>query len=104
MNAQELKLFSLLDKEPVLSRLTCNSCENRQRWECNSKVFQYCRIRKSNRTANGLLKIKCKTVACASYKPLTTNDWAWGMFAVFRQIDLSLVLSAFVSFFFLKSI
>ena len=48
--------------------LTCNSCEHRQRHQCNSKVFQYCGIRKSNRTNNGFLKIKCKTTACALYK------------------------------------
>ena len=47
---------------------TCNNCEHRQRWECNSKVFQYCGIRKSNRTDNGLLKIKCKTEACDKFK------------------------------------
>jgi len=47
--------------------LTCNSCEHRQRWNCNGKVFQYCGIRKSNRTDNGLLKIKCKDKACEMY-------------------------------------
>jgi len=50
--------------------LTCNSCEHRQRHQCNSKVFQYCGIRKSNRTNNGLLKIKCKTIACPFYKSI----------------------------------
>lgn len=52
------------------SGLTCKSCEHRQRWECNSKVFQYCGARKSNRTENGLFKIKCKDVACPLYKPI----------------------------------
>jgi len=51
--------------------LTCNSCEHRQRWKCNSKVFQYCGVRKSNRTHNGLLKIKCKDGACSLYEPCT---------------------------------
>ncbi len=51
--------------------LTCNTCHHRQRWQCNSKVFQYCGIRKSNRTSNGLLKIKCKDKACQLYKPET---------------------------------
>jgi hypothetical protein len=49
--------------------LTCNSCEHRQSWQCGSKVFQYCGVRKSNRTINGLQKIKCKTAACPIYKP-----------------------------------
>ncbi len=65
-------LFSLPDAKPLLGGgLTCNSCEHRQRWQCNSKVFQYCGVRKSNRTENGLLKIKCKDAACALYKPCT---------------------------------
>jgi len=51
--------------------LTCNSCEHRQRWKCNSKVFQYCGVRNSNRTHNGLLKIKCKNGACSLYEPCT---------------------------------
>ena len=49
--------------------LTCKSCKHRQIWECNSKIFQYCGVRKSNRTYNGLLKIKCKDHACGSYEP-----------------------------------
>ena len=65
-------LFSLPDVKTLLAAgLTCNSCEHRQRWECNSKVFQYCGIRKSNRTDNGLLKIKCKDAACPLYEPCT---------------------------------
>ena len=55
--------------EGKLVELTCNTCEHRQRWQCNSKVFQYCGVRKSNRTSNCLLKIKCKDEACLSYKP-----------------------------------
>lgn len=47
---------------------TCRVCINRQRTQCNSKVFQYCKVRKSKRTANGLLKIKCKDVACNLFK------------------------------------
>lgn len=53
--------------EPTQSK-TCNTCVHRQRWECNSKVFQYCGARKSSRTNNGLLKIKCKDKACEIYK------------------------------------
>lgn len=68
----QLTLFSMPDAKPLLGAgLTCNSCEHRQRWQCNSKVFQYCGVRKSNRTENGLLKIKCKDAACSLYKPCT---------------------------------
>ena len=70
-NAQSM-LFALPDAKPLLGAgLTCNSCEHRQRWQCNSKVFQYCGVRKSNRTENGLLKIKCKDAAYPLYKPCT---------------------------------
>lgn len=68
----ELSLFenenSNLTKPVLAAGLTCNSCEHRQRHQCNSKVFQYCGVRKSNRTDNGLLKIKCKTAACSLHK------------------------------------
>ena len=47
---------------------TCNTCDYRQRWSFNGKIFQYCSIRKSGRTSNGLLKIKCKSTACDSYR------------------------------------
>lgn len=47
---------------------TCKTCKHRERWECGGSVFQYCGARGSNRTANGKLKIKCKTPACGLYK------------------------------------
>ena len=47
---------------------TCGTCKHRQRWECNSKVFQYCAVRRSKRTSNGHLKIKCKQPACGMYQ------------------------------------
>lgn len=61
------KLFEVEETIPVIKN-TCKDCKHRQRWECNSKVFQYCGIRKSNRTDNGLLKIKCKDVACMLFQ------------------------------------
>lgn len=66
----QANLFDLTEVENKLNpELTCNTCEHRQRWQCNSKVVQYCAVRKSNRTENGLLKIKCKNAACSLYKP-----------------------------------
>lgn len=61
------KLFEIEEKLPEIKNTYLN-CEHRQRWECNSKVFQYCGIRKSNRTNNGLLKIKCKDAACSLFE------------------------------------
>jgi hypothetical protein len=61
-----MKLFEIADKKT--SEKTCRTCAHRQRWEMNSKIIQYCSVRKSNRTTNGLLKIKCKNKACELYE------------------------------------
>jgi hypothetical protein len=61
-----IDLFPL--DNPESNGNTCNTCENRQRWQCGGRVIQYCGVRKSNRTDNGLLKIKCKDQACPLYK------------------------------------
>ena len=55
------------DFEVELKNKTCLTCVHRQRWECNTKIFQYCGAIKSNRTDNGLKKIKCKNKACQLY-------------------------------------
>jgi hypothetical protein len=59
------KLFEIEEKKPDK---TCLTCVKRQRWQCNSVIVQYCGVRKSNRTHNGLLKIKCKDKACVLYE------------------------------------
>lgn len=46
---------------------TCRTCQHRQRWQCGGTIIQYCGARKSNRTENGLLKIKTKDAACPLY-------------------------------------
>ena len=72
-----MDLFTELDNrlnsdivvEPVLANgLTCRKCKHNQAWQCNSKVFHYCGIRKSNLTSNKLLKIKCKNLACSLFE------------------------------------
>ena len=50
---------------------TCKTCEHRQRHQMGSKIIQYCGTRTSNRTQNGLLKIKCKNKSCYQYKKET---------------------------------
>lgn len=45
---------------------TCNTCYHRQMGI--TKVIQYCGVNFSNRTNNGLKKIKCKDLACQQYK------------------------------------
>jgi len=46
----------------------CRTCKHRERWECGGKIIQYCGVRKSNRTHNGKLKIKCKDKACGRWE------------------------------------
>lgn len=54
--------------EPIKPIKFCRTCAHRQTWECGSRTIQYCGIRKSNRTFNGLLKIKVTNPACIAYK------------------------------------
>lgn len=49
---------------------TCRTCVHRQRWECGGRVIQYCGVRRSGRTFNGLLKIKVTNQACKLYKAI----------------------------------
>ena len=72
---EQKKLFDIPEKPAIAvdtvlaTGRTCRECEHRERWQCNSKVFQYCGKRKSNRASNGKLKIKCKNKACALFEP-----------------------------------
>ena len=54
--------------EPPKDGPKCRTCQHRQRWHCGGSIIQYCGVRKSNRTFNGLLKIKVTNNACAAYK------------------------------------
>ena len=47
---------------------TCRQCYHRQGWQCGGRVIQYCHARHSNRTDNGLLKIKVTNPACVLFK------------------------------------
>lgn len=73
INKPENLLFEL---EPIplknigLVEKTCRTCANSQPWECggSGRVIQYCGVRKSKRTVNGLLRIKVTNPACELYK------------------------------------
>jgi hypothetical protein len=65
------KLFDIPEIPIKHSSKTCRTCRHRQRWDFNTKIFQYCGVRKSKRTSNGLLKIKCKNEACELYAEAT---------------------------------
>lgn len=66
-------LFNIEETKPTA---TCRSCDNRERWQCGGSVIQYCGVRKSNRTDNGLLKIKVTDAACAQYKKVKPKEKA----------------------------
>ena len=51
-----------------MKQKTCRHCSHRERWECGSKVVSYCNKQKSNRTENGMKKVKCTTLACGYYE------------------------------------
>lgn len=55
---------------------TCRECDNRQRWQADhaNTIQQYCAVRRSKRTRNGLLKIKCNQAACCLFKNTTNNE------------------------------
>lgn len=59
-------LFNLPD--PIQPTKFCRTCEHRQRWQCGGSIIQYCGIIKSNRTFNGLKKIKVTNPACGRYQ------------------------------------
>ena len=63
-----MKLFETESKK-AKTTTTCKTCKHREPWECGSKIIQYCKIRKSNRTENKLLKIKAKNPSCSLYEP-----------------------------------
>ena len=56
----------IIEKEAPTTK--CRHCVFSERHQCNSKVFWYCGIRKSNRTDNGKLKIKAGDVSCILFQ------------------------------------
>lgn len=73
-NVQTLFNLPIINTDTKAIENTCKDCEHRERWQCNSKIIQYCGVRKSKRTQNGLLKIKCKDKACLLFKPYTKTN------------------------------
>ena len=64
------KLFNIEPVEREERKERCKTCKHITWLEYNYPVkrFFYCKIRKSKRTENGLLKIKANDTACESYK------------------------------------
>ena len=65
-------LIDLPEQEAAKSQ-TCRNCVHRERHEMGSMVISYCGIRKSNRTQNGLKKIRAKDPACAGFEGKDEN-------------------------------
>lgn len=63
-----MDLFPLHKEKEPPPHQTCKNCEHRERHQCGGRIIQYCGVRRSNRTSNGLLKIKCKTKACVMFQ------------------------------------
>ena len=57
-----------------MKKQICRYCAHRERWECGSKIISYCNKIKSNRTFNGLRKIKCKDAGCDYFFMEDNND------------------------------
>lgn len=64
----EIGLFPGFECETIEPVEFCLTCAHRERWQCNSKIIQYCGIRRDNRTFNRLLKIKVTNPACEHYE------------------------------------
>lgn len=63
-----MSLFKDTDlNDTLVNNNNCGKCKHIERHQCCSKIIFYCGIRKSKRTSNGLLKVKCKTTACAFF-------------------------------------
>jgi len=62
-------MTELFPEETINANRTCRTCANRQRWYIGPvRIGQYCGVRFSKRTTNGLLKIKVTNPACGFYK------------------------------------
>ena len=62
-------MSTLFQFENPNANKTCRTCTHRQRWCLGPvRVGQYCGVRSSGRTSNGLLKIKVTNPACGLYK------------------------------------
>ena len=70
MKIEMKTLFRDDEIEVVKPTKFCLTCAHREHWLCGASKIQYCGIRKSNRTFNGLMKIQAKFPACAAYKQI----------------------------------
>lgn len=61
-------LFTQDPAVPEPPKEFCRTCIHREKWSHFGYTGQYCGVRKSKRTENGLLKIKVTMPACLAYK------------------------------------
>lgn len=58
---------------PLKPTKFCRTCKHRERGARGDSIIQYCGVRKSGRTFNGLMKIKVTNPACVAYKSESSN-------------------------------
>jgi hypothetical protein len=64
----DLLFGALPEQRKPVSNKKCGGCTHIEKWEYGSgRCVFYCGITKSNRTGNGLLKIKRKSEACGLF-------------------------------------
>lgn len=60
------ELFPEFDKKTRVN--TCRDCGHREVWTYTNMIISYCNARPSNRTANGMEKVRAKDPACHRYE------------------------------------
>lgn len=47
---------------------TCRTCKHCERWHYDNVTINYCTVTHSNRTQNGMMKVKVTQAACGKYE------------------------------------
>jgi len=63
-------LFNIPLKQsiPSFKKKRCKYCKHIEKWACGGSFFYYCGISTSNRTKNGLAKVKCNKPSCGAFE------------------------------------
>jgi len=72
-NKVEKSLQSSLFNEPLKQSISyrkrrCKHCKHIEKWACGGSFFYYCGISTSNRTKNGLAKVKLNKLSCGAFQ------------------------------------
>jgi len=68
-NPLQPSLFNIPLKQSIqFKKRRCKHCKHIEKWACGGSFFFYCGISRSNRTKNGLAKVKCNSPACGAFE------------------------------------